>query len=158
TQRNGGRNNAYTSEDFTAFHFDFAADRWESALAVEADRMRNLRIDEKHEFQQEKGAVIAELKGNEDEPWELEHKAVLPLLFGKDNPYGPPVIGEQKHVEDATAAVIKSYYDRWYHPNNAALIVVGGFDEKRALAKIKELFGDIPKGKLPERRAAKAPE
>src|SRR5438270_6996815 len=61
TQRNGGHNNAYTSEDMTVYHFDFAADRWTIALDIEADRMRNVRIDEKHEFQQEKGAVIAEL-------------------------------------------------------------------------------------------------
>ncbi len=51
----GGQNNAYTSEDFTNFHFDLAADKWEAALKIEADRMRHLRIDEKHEFQQEKG-------------------------------------------------------------------------------------------------------
>src|SRR5205807_5612395 len=48
TLRNGGENNAYTSEDYTIYHFDFAADRWEAALGVEADRMRNLRIDTKH--------------------------------------------------------------------------------------------------------------
>ena len=64
TRRAGGQNNAYTTEDLTNFHFDFAADRWEAALKIEADRMRNLRIDQKHEFQQEKGAVIAELDGN----------------------------------------------------------------------------------------------
>ena len=58
TLRRGGANNAFTSEDITAYHFDFAADRWEEALKIEADRMRNLRIDEKHEFEQEKGAVI----------------------------------------------------------------------------------------------------
>src|SRR5581483_531215 len=44
TQRAGGRNNAYTTEDFTAYHFDFAADQWEAGLRIEADRMRNLRI------------------------------------------------------------------------------------------------------------------
>ena len=72
---NGGANNAYTATDFTIFHFDLAADRWEMALAVEADRMRNLKIDERHEFQQEKGAVCAELSRDEDEPWDLEQKA-----------------------------------------------------------------------------------
>src|SRR5713101_2657855 len=71
TLRNGGANNAYTSEDYTVYHFDFASDRWEAALQVEADRMRNLRIDEKHEFQLEKGAVIQELKRDEEEPWDL---------------------------------------------------------------------------------------
>src|SRR5262245_4704697 len=86
TQRNGGRNNAYTSEDVTVYHFDFASDRWLAALEIEADRMRNIRIDEKHEFEQEKGAVIAELEGNEDSPWDLEYKAMLPLLWPKDSP------------------------------------------------------------------------
>src|SRR5207244_6453117 len=106
TQRNGGANNAYTSEDYTIYHFDFAADRWEAALDVEADRMRNLRIDAKHEFEQEKGAVIEELQRNEDEPWDLEQKAILPLLF-ETGPYGHPVIGERVHVREATAEVIK---------------------------------------------------
>src|SRR4051812_12734245 len=122
TLRNGGGNNAHTSFGYTVFHFDFAAHRWGKALEVEADRLRNLRIDARHEFEQKKGAVIEELKRNEDEPWDLEEKAILPLLFGKDGPYGHPIIGERQHVRGATAAVIKGHYDRWYYPNNAALV------------------------------------
>jgi zinc protease len=152
TLRNGGANNAYTDTDYTIFHFDFAADLWESALEIEADRMRNLRIDAKHEFEQEKGAVIAELERDEDEPWDLEQKAILPLLFGKMGPYGHPVIGERQHVRDATAQIIKGHYDKWYHPNNASLVVCGDFDPDKALAKIKQLFERIPAGKLPERK------
>lgn len=154
TQRNGGSNNANTSEDMTVFHFQFAADRWKTALEIEADRMRNLRIDEKHEFQQEKGAVISELDMNEDSPWDLENKQLMPLLFGAKSPYGHPVIGEKQHVRDATAEIIKKHYDRWYHPNNAVLVVAGGFDEKDALDTIKKLFGPIPKGELPARKPA----
>jgi zinc protease len=154
TQRHGGRNNAYTSEDMTVYHFDFAAEVWEQALIIEADRMRNTRIDEKHEFAIEKGNVISELEGNEDTPWDLEYKALLPLVFGKDAPYGHPVIGIREHVRDATAAIIQKHYDRWYHPNNAALVVVGGFDADRALARIRELFGPIPAQKLPARKTA----
>ena len=152
TLRNGGENNAYTSEDYTIFHFDFAADRWEGRVQVEADRMRNLRIDTRHEFEQEKGAVIEELKRNEDAPWDLEQKALLPLLFSKKSPYGHPVIGEREHVRAATAAVIKAHYDRWYHPNNASLVVCGGFNPERALARIRELFGPIPRAELPARK------
>ena len=152
TQRNGGRNNAYTSEDMTVYHFDFAADRWESALAIEADRMRNIRIDAKHEFEKEKGAVIQELAGNEDGPWDLEYKTILPLLWPKESPYSHPVIGKTEHVRGATAEIIKRHYDKWYHPNNAALVVVGGFDPDAALKKIKTLFGSIPKGELPPRK------
>ena len=154
TLRNGGQNNAATSEDSTIYYFDFAADRWERALEIEADRMQNLRIDHRHEFEQEKGAVIQELQRDEDEPWDLEQKAILPLLFSKASPYGHPVIGERDHVRGATAAIIKAHYDRWYHPNNAALIVCGGFDPDRTLERIKALFGPIPKAELPPRKMA----
>ncbi len=154
TQRNGGGNNAYTSEDMTVYHFDFAADRWKIGLAIEADRMRNTRIDAKHEFEQEKGAVISELKGGEDRPWDLENKAILPLLYPKLNPYSHPVIGEEAHVRAATAEIIKRHYDKWYHPNNASIIVVGGIDPDDALATIKTMFGPIPKADLPPRKAA----
>ncbi len=153
TLRNGGANNAYTSDDYTVYHFDFAADRWEIALEIEADRMRNTRIDDKHEFRQEKGAVIEELARNEDTPWDLESKALLPLLHGKLSPYGHPTIGEREHVRNATAQTITDFYNRWYHPNNAALVIAGGFDPDRALARIKELFGPIPAGKLPPRKS-----
>ena len=101
---------------------------------------------------EEKGAVCNELKRDEDEPWDLEHKAILPLLFGKTGPYGHPVIGLESQVRDATAKIIKAHYDKWYHPNNASLVVCGGFDPDQALAKIKELFGPIPKVELPARK------
>jgi zinc protease len=156
TFRGGGGNNAYTGEDFTIFFFDFPADRWEAALSIEADRMRNLRIDEAHQFEQEKEAVVSELARNEDTPWDLESKAILPRLFGKTGPYGHPVIGQRSHVRGATAEAIKAHYDKWYHPNNAALVVVGGFDADRALAAIKKYFDDIPAAKLPPRKPVAA--
>src|SRR5262249_6010743 len=150
TLRNGGANNAYTSEDMTVYHFDFASYRWEEALAVEAHRMQNLRIDAAYEFEQEKGAVIEELQGNEHGPRDLEQKAILHLRFGNQAPYGHPVVGERQHVRGATAKVINAYYDKWYHPTNAALIVCGGFDPEKAMSKIKALFGPIPKVELPK--------
>src|SRR5262249_49698334 len=73
---------------------------------------------------------------------------------GKTTPYGHPVIGEREHVRGATAEVIKSHYDLWYHPNNASLVVVGGVDADKAMARIKELFSAIPAAKLPERERA----
>lgn len=151
TQRSGGSNNAYTNHDITNYHFDFAADRWETALEIEAERMRGTLIDAQHEFEQEKGAVIEELARNEDTPWDLEEKAMLSLLFGKESPYGHPVIGEREHVRAATAPVITSYYNKWYHPNNAAVVLAGGFDPDVALAKIKAKLENIPAGNLPDR-------
>jgi zinc protease len=152
TFRNGGANNAYTAEDYTVFHFDFPPDRWETALAIESDRMRNLCIDERHEFEQEKGAVLNELTRDEDEPWDLEMKAIVPILFGPKSPYGHPTIGQAEHVKAATAKIIKDHYDKWYHPNNAALVVCGNFDPDQAMVQIKKRFGPIPRGKLPPRK------
>src|SRR5262249_50882071 len=73
-------------------------------------------------------------------------------LFPKDSPYSHPVIGEEEHVRAATAEIIKKHYDKWYHPNNASLVVVGGFDPDAAMTKIKALFGPIPRGELPPRK------
>src|SRR5262249_52185478 len=154
TFRLGASNNAFTTTDYTAYHFTLPAGKWRPALEVEADRMRNLRVDKEHEFDKEKGAVINELAGNEDQPWDLESKAILPLLFGKKSPYGHPVIGEREHVRAATAEVIKAYYDRWYHPNNAAAILVGGRGPKEAREAIKPLSAPTPAAKLPERKTA----
>ena len=64
------------------------------------------------------------------------------------------MIGERAHVRGATAAVIKAHYDKWYHPNNAALVICGGFDPDQTLAQIKELFGPIPRAELPARKIA----
>ena len=155
TQRNGGRNNAYTSEDMTVYHFDFAADRWEAALEIEADRMRNIRIDEKHEFEQEKGAVIAELDGDEDSPWDLEYKAILPLLW----PEGVAVLAPGHRRSGSTSAGRPPRSSSGTTTSGTtrttpSLIVVGGFDADAAMTKIKALFGPIPKGDLPPRKKA----
>lgn len=152
TQRSGGSNNAYTNHDITNYHFDFAADRWETALEIEAERMRGTLIDAAHEFEQEKGAVIEELARNEDTPWDLEEKALLPLLFGKASPYGHPIIGEREHVRGANAGVITGFYNKWYHPNNCSVILTGGFDPAVALAKLKAKLETIPKTELPARK------
>ena len=73
-------------------------------------------------------------------------------MFGKTGPYGHPVIGQEAQVRAATAAIIKAHYDKWYHPNNASLVICGGFDPDQALAQVKELFGPIPTAELPPRK------
>src|SRR4030095_3900794 len=70
TLKNGGGNNAFTSHDFTAYYFNFASDRWEIALDIEADRRVNCTF-EPDEFEAEKKVVIEELKTGRDSPWVL---------------------------------------------------------------------------------------
>lgn len=147
TLKNGGSNNAFTWLDYTAYYFSFASDRWEIALEIEADRMRNT-LFEQSEFESEKKVVIEELKIGLDGPWDqLEHE-VWATAF-RQHPYRNPTVGWIEDLADATAADMKSYYDTWYHPRNATLVLVGDFETDRVIEKIKDLFEPIPAGPEP---------
>ncbi len=144
TLKNGGGNNAFTSHDFTAYYFNFASDRWEIALEIEADRMGNCVFD-RDEFEAEKKVVIEELKTSLDSPWGLLMQELDASAF-KVHPYRNPVVGWLQDVERATAEQQQAYYRRYYQPNNAILVLAGDFDTDRVLAKVSKLFGSIPAG------------
>jgi zinc protease len=147
TLKNGGENNAYTTADFTAYWFKFASDRWEQALEIEADRMRNCTFLQE-EFDPEKQVVIEELQGGLDGPWESLEQAVWAAAFTQ-HPYHAPIIGWFQDVKRATRDDMKAYYDRWYHPRNATLVIVGDVSAPDVLAKVKKLFSKIPAGPEP---------
>lgn len=149
TLQNGGANNAFTWLDFTAYYFTFASDRWEQALEIEASRMRNTTFAEE-EFQSEKQVVEEELRIGLDGPWEALENEVWAAAF-RQHPYHWPTVGWLEDLESATAADMKAYYDKWYHPRNATLILVGDFDTARALDRINTLFDSIPPGPEPPR-------
>ena len=144
TLKNGGGNNAFTSHDFTAYYFNFASDRWEIALEIEADRMVNCAF-EPEEFEAEKKVVIEELKTGLDSPWGLLHQEEEAAAF-KVHPYRNPIVGWLQDVERATAQEQQNYYRRYYHPNNATLVLAGAFDTEQVLAKVATAFGSIPTG------------
>src|SRR3954468_7349618 len=126
TLKNGGGNNAFTSHDFTAYYFNFASDRWEIALDIEADRMVNCSF-EPDEFEAEKKVVIEELKTGLDSPWGLLLQEQEATAF-KIHPYRNPIVGWLQDVERATAQEQQAYYRRYFHPNNAVLVIAGDFD------------------------------
>ena len=104
--------------------------------------------------QQEKGAVISELSRDEDKPWDLEQKAILPLLFGPKNPYGHPVIGAEeacrgRHGRDHQGPLRQVVSPEQRHAHRLRRLRSG-----QAMAKIKELFGPIPKERFPRERPA----
>jgi len=144
TLKNGGSNNAFTSQDFTAYYFNFASDRWNIALEIEADRMVNCNFDPE-EFEAEKKVVIEELKGGLDSPWGLLMQEVNAAAY-KVHPYRNPIIGWLSDVERATAEEQQAYYQRNYQPNNAILSIAGDFDTDRVLDEIARQFGNIPSG------------
>lgn len=144
TLANGGANNAFTWLDFTAYYFTFASDRWEAALEIESNRMRNTSFDPT-EFESEKRVVEEELRIGLDGPWEALENEVWACAF-RQHPYHWPTVGWIDDLEAATAGEMKAYYDKWYQPGNATLVVVGDFETGRALERIDELFGRIPPG------------
>ncbi len=144
TLKNGGSNNAFTWLDFTAYYFTFASDRWQDALEIESDRMRNTSFAEE-EFASEKQVVEEELSIGLDGPWEALENEVWATAF-RQHPYHWPTVGWIEDLESATGADMKAYYDKWYHPRNATLVIVGDFNSDEITEKVEELFGSIPAG------------
>lgn len=144
TLQNGGANNAFTWLDFTAYYFTFSSDRWDVALEIEASRMRNTTFAEA-DFQSEKKVVEEELSIGLDGPWETLENEVWATAY-RQHPYHWPTVGWLEDLERTTAAEMKAYYDKWYHPRNATLVIVGDFDTKTTLSRIADLFSSIPGG------------
>jgi zinc protease len=141
TLKNGGNNNAFTSHDFTAYYFNFASDRWEIALDIEADRMVNC-IFAPEEFEAEKKVVIEELRMGLDSPWGLLLQEVDATAY-KVHPYRNPVIGWQQDVERATSSEQQTYYRKHYHPGNATLVLAGDFETDQVLEKVVHRFSSL---------------
>lgn len=143
TSKMGGSNNAFTDTENTAYYFAMAADRWETALEIEASRMRGCLLDP-HEFASEKNVVLEELAMGEDDPWRPLYQATESLLF-QVHPFHHPVIGWKQDLERLSVQQMRDYYERHYGPNRAFLVVVGAIDKVRTAARIDQMFGGIPR-------------
>ncbi|MGH9342007.1 MAG: M16 family metallopeptidase [Acidobacteriota bacterium] len=148
TARNGGSNNAFTSNDYTAYYFNFASDRWTCALEIEAERMRNNRFDP-DEFELERQVILEELKMDLDHPWGALRQAVEINSF-EQHPYRHPVIGLYEDLVRISLEQMIGYYRQFYAPNNAALVITGDFDTPEALHRVEDLFGPLPPEEITE--------
>jgi len=141
----GSDSNAFTSHDQTVYYGTAERNRLKALLTLEADRMQNAVIDAKH-FNSEKRVVISELKGYENSPQYRLNRAVMRAAF-PNHPYGLPVGGTEEDVENFTLEQVKHYYNNFYSPNNAVLVIVGDFQTNKTIAAVKEIFGKIPVNK-----------
>ena len=142
--RNGGNFNAYTSRDFTCYYETFTTSKLELAMIIESQRMHKLILNE-NDRQTEVGIILAELEKGLDNPYsELEN--ALRLETYKTHPYRYPIIGLAEDVKNITIQDLQDYYDNFYKPNNATLVVVGNFDRNEAIKLIKKHFDSIPSG------------
>lgn len=156
-QRNGGQNNAFTSFDYTGYFENFAKDRVEVALELEADRMQNLLLDPK-EIEAEKQVVLEERRlRTEDDPVDALGEEVLAAAF-RTHPYRQPIIGFASDIEHLTREDLLSHYKTYYTPNNAVLVVAGDLKKEELLPKIRVHFEKIPRGPDPPKVRAQEPE
>lgn len=148
--RHGGRDNAFTSRDFTGYHQTIAADRLPMLLTMEADRMRNLILRE-DEFQPEMRVVQEERRERiDDQPQSLLWERIRATAF-PSSPARLPIIGWQSDLEAMTVDDLQQWYDRWYGPNNAVLVVAGAVTADKVFALVEDAFGDIEAIDLPRR-------
>ncbi len=156
-QKNGGRDNAFTSDDYTGYFETFASDRVELALELEADRMRGLLLDPR-EVESEKKVIMEERRLRTDDDPVSALREVTEATAFLVHPYRQPVIGWMSDLERLTREDLVRHYNTYYVPNNAVLIVVGDFKSDELLPKIRKYFGGIPRGPEPPKVRAVEPE
>ena len=144
----GGANNAFTGHDHTGYWFELAADRWQQALELEADRMRNLLLDPA-EIDSERQVVMEERRmRTEDNPDGLLAEQLMATAFSA-HPYQWPVIGWMTDIARINPAELRAFYDLYYRPNNAVLVIVGDFAAPALLERVRATFGPVPRGSDP---------
>lgn len=152
----GGRDNAFTSRDHTAYFQTLPAERLELAFELEADRMANLNLSAE-EFAKEVNVVMEERRmRTEDNPQARLYELLMATAY-QTHPYRHPVIGWMDDLRNMTVADARRWYETWYAPNNATLVVVGDVDPERVVAMAERHFGALPARELPARKPLAEP-
>ena len=146
----GGSNNAFTSYDYTAYYEVFPANRLGLALELEADRMTNLQLNEA-DFVAERQVVMEERRQRTDDNPNARAYEQFSKLAYPNSPRGESVIGPMDEIAAISLDDLKQWYQTWYAPNNATLVIVGDVNPEQALAQVKQYFGDKQPQTLPTR-------
>ncbi|MEE9219342.1 MAG: pitrilysin family protein [Acidobacteriota bacterium] len=141
-ERLGGHWHGYTRLDNTTYYETARREALDWLLFLEAERMQRCRIAPE-EVEVERGSVLSELKGYENDPWSLLFDDVAAVAF-REHPYRYNTVGWLSDLEAITRADLADFYRRHYVPANAILVVVGDFDPARALASVRRHFGRLP--------------
>jgi zinc protease len=151
--RHGGRENAFTSFDYTAYYQQVAAEHLGLMLELEADRMTDLALPPE-EFDREIRVVQEERRQRvEDRPRSLTFERLRAAAF-PSAPVRTPIIGWRADLESMTVDEVEAWYRKWYGPNNATLVVVGDVEPEAVRDLAREHFGDKQPIELPRRPSA----
>ena len=143
----GAQLNAYTSDDQTVYHVQVPAEHVEVALAIDADRMRYLFIRDSDK-RTEMPVVRQEMDQGENNPDQAMQKLLQQTAF-REHPYHHDTIGSASAVENVSIPTLKAFFDTFYHPNNATVIVMGNVEIEATLAMVQKHFGRLPKSPKP---------
>jgi zinc protease len=154
--RLGGYVNAFTTEDVTAYHNTLPAEHMDFAVRLEAERMRKLWFRDGM-IATEKEVVKEEIRQQENNPLFTGFLRFLEIAF-KTHPYSWTAGGALVDLDATTTEDLKKFYDRYYVPNNALLVVVGNTNEKAVRASAEKWFAGIPKGEEPPKLSAELTE
>ena len=147
----GGRENAFTSYDYTAYFQQLHKDKLELAMKLESDRMHNLVLSDA-EFAKEVQVVMEERRmRTDDEPHALLSEQLMAIAY-QEHPYHHPIIGWMNDLKTLTAADARNWYQRWYTPNNATLVIAGDVKASEVFALAQRYYGGISSRALPLRK------
>ena len=156
--RNGGRENAFTSEDETAYFQTVSRDRLELVMKLEADRMHNLVIAP-NEVDSERLVIMEERRMRTDNSPAAQLNEQMNALLFRRHPYGTPTIGWMNEMEGLTRADALAFYRRHYAPNNAILIVAGDITAAELKPLAEKYYGTIPRRDIaPRKRLVEPPQ
>jgi zinc protease len=145
----GGRFNADTEQTVTQYFLTVPAEDLDLALHLEAIRIRGV-LDSQDLWARERGAIEQEVAQDLSNPEYVFYEKVLASLF-EGSVYAHDPLGTRPSFDKTTGAMLQSFHRTWYAPNNAILVIAGDVDPSRAVARVRDLFGDIPAKRIPER-------
>ncbi len=146
-RRYGGRVNAFVTEDYIIFYQTLPSFQLRTAIWLEAERMKSLRIEDGF-FRRQKELLIAEIGRRLNEEQFAEGFLKLNEISFLNFPYAHPVMGYMEDIENIELDDIKKYYSNYFQPSNAWLILVGNFDLDSSISLVRELFEQIPSKKV----------
>ena len=152
----GGRDNAFTSTDYTAYFQQVPASQLKAVMVLEADRMRHLTL-EPIGYSKEIQVIMEERRMRTDDQSSARVHEAMNAVAWQAHPYRRPVIGWMSDLEQMTVADVRDWYRRWYVPNNATLVVVGDVNHQQVFGWAKQTYGAIPARALPERKQYEEP-
>ena len=145
----GGDFNAETQQSVTRYFFTVPKQDLDVALHIESIRMRNLLATDGL-WVRERSAIEQEIAQDLSIPENVCHTQLLAAMF-RGTPYEHDALGTRPSFDATTGAMLKNFYDTWYAPNNAILVIAGDVNPSTTIAEVKNLFGSIPRKTLPPR-------